>query len=331
MNTQRNAAPVTPHREGPPRHNATACAAYANAAARLNQPFGAARKPEGNGMQQEISVIESHEEAQEWALIEQVVMQGDLSKLTPKQRVFYYNKVCKSAGLNPMTKPLAYLQLNGKLTLYATKDCTEQLRKINGVSIEELEGRVIDDIYIVRARAKDKTGRADESTGAVVIGSLKGEMKANAIMKAETKAKRRVTLSICGMGCVDESETDYIPGAQHVDIDITTGEYKGQQQKQDPAPIQIEKATKLEKITPDQVNELESLIDECSPESIEILYKCMRANYKIESIHDLTPQIYARMRKAAIDHRDARREMLAAAHLPSLTPEEPELITQGVR
>jgi hypothetical protein len=32
-------------------------------------------------------------------------------------------------------------------------------------------------------------------------------------MKAETKAKRRVTLSICGLGLLDETEIETIPGA----------------------------------------------------------------------------------------------------------------------
>jgi hypothetical protein len=33
------------------------------------------------------------------------------------------------------------------------------------------------------------------------------------MMKAETKAKRRVTLSICGLGMLDETEVADIPGA----------------------------------------------------------------------------------------------------------------------
>jgi hypothetical protein len=41
-------------------------------------------------------------------------------------------------------------------------------------------------------------------------------------MKAESKAKRRVTLSICGLGMLDESETDTI-GA-YKKVDVTTGE-----------------------------------------------------------------------------------------------------------
>ncbi len=160
----------------------------------------------------------------EISVIEQVVMMGDLSKLTSDQRVVYYNNVCKSVGLNPMTRPLEYIVLNGKLTLYARKDATEQLRALKGVSIEKLEEKVVGDVYIVKATAKTKDGRTDTSTGAVAFGHLKGDAQANALMKAETKAKRRVTLSICGLGFLDEMEVETIPTAKPVNIDINTGE-----------------------------------------------------------------------------------------------------------
>ena len=68
--------------------------------------------------------------------IEDVLMKGDLSRLSEHQRLEYYNSVCKSLGLNPLTRPFEYLTLNGKLTLYARRDAAEQLRKINGISVE---------------------------------------------------------------------------------------------------------------------------------------------------------------------------------------------------
>jgi len=40
-----------------------------------------------------------------------------------------------------------------------------------------------------------------------------GEARANLMMKAETKAKRRVTLSICGLGMLDETEVESLPPA----------------------------------------------------------------------------------------------------------------------
>jgi hypothetical protein len=140
------------------------------------------------------------------AAIERVLIQGDLGALTPELRVNYYQRVCESLGLNPLTKPFEYITLNGRLVLYARRDCTDQLRKINGVSIRVTNREVVNDICIVTANAKDKHGREDESTGAVNIKGLSGEVLANAYMKAETKAKRRVTLSICGLGVLDETE-----------------------------------------------------------------------------------------------------------------------------
>lgn len=142
--------------------------------------------------------------------IEQVLVQGNLGALTPEQRVTYYNRVCESLGLNPLTRPFEYLTLSGKLVLYARKDCTEQLRNIHGVSVTITARETTAECYVVTAKA-DVGGRQDESIGAVFIAGLKGDALANAMMKAETKAKRRVTLSICGMGILDESEVEHIP------------------------------------------------------------------------------------------------------------------------
>jgi hypothetical protein len=70
--------------------------------------------------------------------------------------------------------PTEYLTLNGKLRLYALRDCTDQLSRLHGISIYISNRERMGDIYIVTARAKDRTGREDESTGAVTLGNLKG-------------------------------------------------------------------------------------------------------------------------------------------------------------
>lgn len=141
-------------------------------------------------------------------LLSDVVILGDLSRLDPKDKVIYYNKVCESLNLNPLTRPFEYMRLNGKEILYVKKDATEQMRRSYNISIEIKAREVIDDIYCVTATASNGKGRVDESIGAINIAGLKGEAKANAFMKAETKAKRRVTLSIIGLGMLDESEVD---------------------------------------------------------------------------------------------------------------------------
>jgi hypothetical protein len=158
------------------------------------------------------------------AIVEQIVIQGDLSKLSPAQRVAYYNRVCESLGLNPLTKPFDYITLNRQLTLYLKRDGADQLRKIHKVSVNIVAREHINDLYIVTARAILPDGRSDESIGAVPLAGLKGDALANAIMKAETKAKRRVTLSIVGLGWLDETEIETIPDARPVTVDSSTGE-----------------------------------------------------------------------------------------------------------
>lgn len=152
------------------------------------------------------------------SVMEQVITAGDLSKLTAEQRVNYYNAVCESVGLNPLTRPFEYIRLNNKLTLYARKDATEQLRRLNGVSITNVDTEFVDDLIIVTVTVQDGNGRSDTDIGAVSIGTLRGEAKANAIMKAITKAKRRVTLSISGLGWLDESEIPSIRNASQVTV-----------------------------------------------------------------------------------------------------------------
>ena len=117
--------------------------------------------------------------------MEKVLVSGDLSKLTSPERLNYYGAICRSVGLNPLTRPFEYITLNGKLTLYARKDCTDQLRAIHSVSIYKMEKETIDDVYVVTAYGRNVNGREDAATGAVSVSGLKGEAKANAFMKTE--------------------------------------------------------------------------------------------------------------------------------------------------
>jgi hypothetical protein len=144
--------------------------------------------------------------------MEQVLTKGDLSKLSQADRNSYYMATCRSLGLNPLTRPFEYIVLNGKLTLYARRDAADQLRKINGISIEILSRELHGDILTVAVRARDASGRTDEDLGCVNIGKAQGEIRANLVLKCVTKAKRRVTLSICGLGFLDETEVEDIPG-----------------------------------------------------------------------------------------------------------------------
>lgn len=169
--------------------------------------------------------------------IEKILLQGDLSQLSESDRVAYYTRVCEALGLNPLTRPFEYILLNNKLTLCAKRGCTEQLRRIHKVSVRITSREIVaDSVYVVTAQATLPDGRCDESIGAVPITKeggkwetaqngkryfksdgtqvfLTGEDFSNALMKAESKSKRRVTLSICGLALLDETEAESVPTA----------------------------------------------------------------------------------------------------------------------
>jgi len=148
--------------------------------------------------------------------LERVLVAGDLSGLSESQRIEYYKAVCDSLGLNPLTRPFEYLRLNGKLVLYATRAAADQLRAIHGISILDAQIERQDDLITVTVRGRNRDGREDVEVGVVSVAGLRGEALANAQMKALTKAKRRLTLSLAGLGWLDETETETIPGAQRV-------------------------------------------------------------------------------------------------------------------
>ena len=177
------------------------------------------------------------------------IQSGNLAALTMPERAEYYEAVCQSVGLNPLTRPFEFTEFDKRVILYARKDCSDQLRSLRRVSVEILSAREEGGLYIVTAKATLPDGRCDEDTGAVSLekedgewketkdgkryfsgngtfSPLRGDARANAIMKAGTKAKRRVTLSICGLGITEETELDTIPAVvlPAESIDRETGE-----------------------------------------------------------------------------------------------------------
>lgn len=152
------------------------------------------------------------------ANMERVIAEGDISMMTPSERVSHYFRRCEVMGIDALARPFDYIKLNGKLTLYANKTCGDLLRKIHNVSVAITYSCVEGDLYVVRAKANTKDGREDEDEGSVSIAGLKGEALSNARMKAISKAKRRVTFSLLGLGMLDSTEVETIPTAKKVSI-----------------------------------------------------------------------------------------------------------------
>lgn len=143
--------------------------------------------------------------------IDSFVTRGDWSGLTPEARAVAYVNVCTGLGLNPASMPLSFLRLNGKDVLYVGRGATDQLAARHRLNREIIDGPKITDINgtkiaLAVCKATLPGGRFETATATLPVID-----PPNLYMKLETKAKRRATLSVLGLGIMDESELDTIP------------------------------------------------------------------------------------------------------------------------
>lgn len=144
-------------------------------------------------------------------VVDSIVLRGDLSGLAPKDRARFYVQVCNGLGLNPAAKPFDFLRLNGKEVLYANKNAGDQLAAIHRVNRKIIDGPKIVDLagtklVLAVCEASLPNGRIETATATVPLVD-----PINVLMKAETKAKRRATMSILGLAILDEMELETIP------------------------------------------------------------------------------------------------------------------------
>ena len=143
-----------------------------------------------------------------------VVRRGDLSGLTPEEKTRYLIALCESLGLNPMTQPIQFLKFQGREIAYVTRGATDQLAARAGLSRTIVEGPDLRDyggtkLVYCKAEGRLPNGRVDSS-----IATIRGAIDENILMKAESKAKRRVTLSILGLGMLTEDEAEDMDAGQ---------------------------------------------------------------------------------------------------------------------
>lgn len=243
--------------------------------------------------------------------LERTLIAGDLSPLAPEDRVKYYNAVCKSLALNPLTKPFDYIAFRqfdddssaSTLQLYANKSCSEQLRKLHGVSLVQWDDKTLvkrwkDEHFLYsEVMVRDRSGRMESGLGVVPLEKIKkvsgnyqtvklsGRELANAIMKCDTKAKRRATLAICGLAFMDESELD---GVQVVGGVTKEGRvYYHQQPDEREKLIENKKAELTEKI--DKQKEAGAETREPGDEPTEQGFQADKPNLVIDHTDEMHP------------------------------------------
>lgn len=162
--------------------------------------------------------------------LERVVTMGDLRDLTPVERVNYYLDLCQSLALNPRSRPFDWILFKEgrdgpeKLALYPNASCMAQLRNLHRIRVEITRREIVGDLFVCEARGTLPDGRTDSASKYVPITNyqgerLRGQQLGNAMMKAETGAKRRLTLSIVGLAGVPDREEGGT--TRHVVVDGT--------------------------------------------------------------------------------------------------------------
>ena len=150
-----------------------------------------------------------------------LLFKGDISGLNNEQKWQYYQFMCQRLELDPLSQPfqiIKFMAQGNKEVLYCTKGGCEQLSNKQGVSHQILEEKEQNDLYIVKARATLPNNRFVEDIGIVDISNKRGNDLANLKMKAITKAKRRATLSLLGLGMLDETEIETISNVKSINI-----------------------------------------------------------------------------------------------------------------
>ncbi len=137
-------------------------------------------------------------------VIDSIVLRGDLSGLGPAERTRFYIQMCEGLGLNPHAQPFAFLRLNGKEVLYATRGATDQLAAMHRVTRRIIDGPKVIDIagtklvYAV-CEASLPNGRVETATATLpVIDPV------NMLMKCECVPLDSEILTRRGFRCHDQ-------------------------------------------------------------------------------------------------------------------------------
>jgi hypothetical protein len=147
---------------------------------------------------------------------------GSLDQLSSAQLIEFRAKLINYLGLNKWTLPFRfYSDTSGGIYLYATKECCAQLRELRGISVINTTDYVRDDVLktiTIKITGVNKNGRTSIATGSVCYENSLPADYHNHIMWAETKAMRRLTLDLSGLGVLADIEVRDMQGVAALNV-----------------------------------------------------------------------------------------------------------------
>lgn len=148
---------------------------------------------------------------------------GDISHLSNSERRALLAKLTNYLHLNPHTQNfIIFKDPNGRYRIYATKECCNQLKHNLGINMWVSDPVFGPDsklpiLVSVKANGTNKHGRSGEDIGSVSLVNVPPEEYSNHVMFAVTKAKRRLTLDLSGLGVLSDVEVYDIKGCEIID------------------------------------------------------------------------------------------------------------------
>jgi hypothetical protein len=135
----------------------------------------------------------------------------DLDRLSKEELQQYYLDACAFHGVPPELNVLAFTYMDSgdgarRRVLYAKKGATDIIRERLGISVADLKKEIFNGTLTYTCFGKNKDGRFEIAVGASYIDGLTGRALEVAIMVAQTRAIRRMTLQFAGAGLIDETE-----------------------------------------------------------------------------------------------------------------------------
>lgn len=171
------------------------------------------------------------------ASVREYFRSGNVAQLNEHEKDFVLAKLCERYGLDPILRPFDLISFQGGQKFYMTASATNQLANAKGLSREVVSLDIVEDKMMAKCTVKvsDPTGRTEVANGFIAISKflaptkadpvpkrvlLDGDDLANALLKLETKTKRRATLSFFG---VMDAGSDYEdrPAANVVAPDVS--------------------------------------------------------------------------------------------------------------
>ncbi len=172
-----------------------------------------------------VSVIKPHNKVEiKPDVMSKFLRTGDVIHFNDEEKLQIMHMICKRLGVDPISRPLELLKLPGtdkmparEIWYLSATGCEliagiwKMSFRIKEKGIEKDEGVAY---YVIEGKIPD-TDRVDEATAYVECGTrlTNGEVKlwfgtqmANARMKAETKARRRLIRRLTGLDFIDEDD-----------------------------------------------------------------------------------------------------------------------------